>query len=127
MTALSSNKRMIMFLVGCIGVRLMIVLLAFLCAMNAFVMNILAFIALGPAIGFILLYSMGWRTRGFEVGGELIWWNNLRPIHGVLWLAFAITALCRYQYAWTFLLMDVLIGLFAWLFRTFKSLNVSNK
>ena len=72
-------------------------------------------IALLPSAGFFLIYAMGWRRTGAEVGGGRIWWNDLRPVHGALYLAFAVLALRRSGLAYVPLAIDVLLGLSAYL------------
>jgi hypothetical protein len=109
------SKRILLFLIGCIGTRLAIVYMAYKFREDHNVMRILGILALIPAIGFLSIYFMGWRKRGPEVNGELIWWNDIRPIHGLLWLSFATCAIMGIKTAWMFLLIDVLFGLFMWI------------
>ena len=47
-------------------------------------------------------------------GGES-WWNNLRPVHALLYGLFAYNAIIGNRGAWIYLLIDVLIGLFSFL------------
>ena len=72
-------------------------------------------IALVPALGFIVIYLGDYRKTGMEVGGGRIWWNALRPVHGCLYLLFALLALKKQRKAWIPLLIDVCLGLFAFL------------
>jgi hypothetical protein len=72
-------------------------------------------LALLPAAGFFSIYAMGWRQTGVEVGGGRIWWNDLRPVHGALYLAFAVLALRRSALAYVPLALDVVVGLIAYL------------
>ena len=72
--------------------------------------------AAGVAIGFFAIWWNGWRTTGVEVLGGKIWWNGLRPVHGALWAVFAVMAWTVWKrYAWMVLLVDVGIGLGAFL------------
>lgn len=103
-------KRMALFLIGCIGTRLALVWLAFTYPMYLPYMGMIAII---PAIGFLTIYFGGLRKTGAEVFGDRIWWNDLRPIHGMLYALFALLALQRNRWAWIILLIDVLIGLIA--------------
>lgn len=106
-------QRVLLFLIGCIGVRTALAVGAkyaspeFLQAMGAF--------ALLPAIGFFVIYWFKLRETGPEVFGEKIWWNDLRPIHGMLYLLFAIFAIRKETFAWMFLAADVSFGLIAYL------------
>jgi hypothetical protein len=76
---------------------------------------LLGYLALLPMIGFIYIYLTGSRQTGAEVFGAKIWWNNLRPIHALLYGLFAYYAIQRSTFAWKFLLADVLIGFFAFM------------
>jgi hypothetical protein len=75
----------------------------------------MGYLALLPAIGFFYLYLSGSRETGAEVFGDKIWWNNLRPIHGILYSLFAYNAIIGNQTAWVYLLVDVLFGLASFL------------
>ena len=70
----------------------------------------MGYMALLPAMGFFLIYGMGWRKTGAEVFGYRIWWNELRPIHGALWLLFAVMAIQRWPHTWYILFADVALG-----------------
>lgn len=112
----TSNSRYILFLVGCIGVRSLLALSAYYLSnnpspSNTKLLNILATIAILIGIGFLTIFITGSRKTGIETGGEKIWWNHLRPVFGLLWLAFGITALKGIKWCWIFLLGDVLLGL----------------
>jgi hypothetical protein len=107
------QKRILMFLIGCIGVRSLFVLLAKYININY--LKYLGYLALLPAIGFIYIYLTGARKTGAETFGEKIWWNNLRPIHSILYFLFAYNAIKGNKKAWIYLLADVLIGLISFL------------
>ena len=77
------QKRFLMFLVGCIGVRSLFVIIAKY--INTKYLKYLGYLALLPAFGFIYIYLTGSRKTGAETFGEKIWWNNLRPIHSILY------------------------------------------
>ena len=66
--------------------------------------------ALVPAIGFFVIFAMGWRKTGAEVGGKRIWWNALRPVHGLLFLSFALLAFWQIRRAYLVLVADVVLG-----------------
>jgi len=71
--------------------------------------------ALAIAIGFFYVYFTGSRKTGAEVFGDKIWWNDLRPVHGLLYSLFAYNAITGNTYSWVYLLVDVLIGLASFL------------
>lgn len=107
------QKRFLLFLIGCIGTRSLFVLLA----KNAGpkYLPLLGYLALLPAIGFIYIYLTGSRKTGAEVFGEKIWWNDLRPIHSLLYLLFAYNAIKGNTESWVYLLIDVVFGLLSFL------------
>jgi len=107
------KKRMLMFLIGCIGVRSLFVIIAKY--INTNYLKYLGYLALLPAMGFIYIFLTGSRKTGAEVFGDKIWWNNLRPIHAILYLLFAYNAIIGNKQAWMYLLADVLIGLISFL------------
>lgn len=121
------QKRFLLFLLGCIPTRLIIVYLAK--NVSPLYLPILGYLALLPAIGFFYLYFSGTRQTGAEVFGDKIWWNNLRPIHGILYILFAYNAIIGNASAWLYLFVDVLFGLISFLIfhyinNDFKNLNL---
>ena len=108
------QKRLFSFLFLCVGLRLFIVYLAK--TDNKEHLRYMAVIALLPAIGFITIYLLDLRNTGPEVMGNKIWWNDLRPLHGCLYLLFAIYAFKGSNISWKILLFDVIIGLFSFLY-----------
>jgi hypothetical protein len=107
------QKIFLMFLIGCIGLRSIFVIIAKY--INIKYLKYLGYIALLPAIGFIYIYLTGSRKTGAEVFGKKIWWNNLRPIHSILYFLFAYNAIIGNKESWIYLLVDVLIGLISFL------------
>ena len=101
------------FLIGCIGARLLIVIIAKY--INKKYLKYLGYLALLPAIGFMYIYVTGIRNTGLGAFGEKIWWNNLRPIHSILYFLFAYNAIIGNKNAWIYLLVDVLVGLMGFL------------
>jgi hypothetical protein len=107
------QKRILLFLLGCIGVRSLFVVIAK--TININYLKYLGYLALLPAIGFIYIYLTGTRESRPETFGEKIWWNNLRPIHSILYLLFAYNAIIGNKQAWIYLLIDVVFGLISFL------------
>ena len=107
------QKRFLLFLLGCIPTRLFFVYLSK--NIDLKYLPILGYIAILPAIGFLYLFLSGTRKTGAEVFGDKIWWNNLRPIHSLLYLLFAYNAIYKNKDAWSYLLYDVILGLFSFL------------
>jgi len=111
--------RFLLFLFGCIGSRLLFVIIAK--NVNMKYLSYLGYLAILLPIGFMYIYLTGSRTTGPEVLGDKIWWNNLRPVHALLYGLFAYNAINHNPYSWVFLLIDVIIGLVSFL--TFHYLN----
>ena len=107
------QKRFLLFLIGCIGTRSLFVCIAK--NINITYLKYIGYLALLPAIGFFYLFFTGTRKTGPEVFGDKIWWNNLRPIHGLLYLLFAYNAITGNKFAWIYLLIDLIIGLVSFL------------
>lgn len=103
------NKRILLFLIGCIGIRSILVYIAKNINLNF--LPIMGYFALLPAIGFIYIFMNNLRKTGLEVFGDKIWWNLLRPIHGILYLFFAYNAINLNPNSWIYLFVDVLLGL----------------
>ena len=116
------QKRFLLFLIGCIGVRTLFVLIAK--NSSTYYLQLLGYLALLPAIGFIYIYLTGSRQVGAEVFGEKIWWNNLRPVHSILYFLFAYNAIIGNKQSWIYLLIDVLIGLISFLIHHYVNGNI---
>ncbi len=107
------QKRFLLFLFGCILIRSIFVYIAKTIPLDY--LPYIGLLALLPAIGFFYIFVTKSRQTGQEVFGEKIWWNNLRPIHGLLYLFFAIFAIQKKSFAWIFLFIDVILGLSSFL------------
>ena len=107
------KKRMLLFLIGCIGTRLLFVYVAKNSSVQ--VLKYMGYLALLPAIGFMYIFLTGSRKTGAEVFGEKIWWNNMRPLHSLLYFIFSYNAIMGNRQSWVYLMADVTIGLMAWL------------
>ena len=107
------QKRFLIFLIGCIGIRSLFVVIAK--NINPKYLKYFGYLALLPAIGFMYIYLTGSRKTGAETFGEKIWWNNLRPIHSILYFLFAYNAIIGNKQSWIYLLIDVSFGLISFL------------
>ena len=110
-------KRFLLFLIGCIGTRLLLVYIAKNASIE--ILKYLGYLLLIPAFGFFYFYLTGSRKTGAEVFGDKIWWNNLRPFHGLLYILFSYNAINGNEYSWIYLLVDVLFGLINFLIHHF--------
>lgn len=109
------QKRFILFLLGCIPSRLVLIYLAKKYA------KVVAYSSIFFSIGFMYIYINNKRKTGAEVMGDTIWWNQLRPIHSMLFGLFALVTLSNIltyytQYTWLLLVADTLLGLLAFLY-----------
>jgi hypothetical protein len=65
-------------------------------------------------INFLLLYFFNLRLNAPEAGGKT-WWTNLRLFHGLLYICAAIYSLNMDKFASVPLVIDVVIGIFAFI------------
>lgn len=106
------QKRFAMFLLGCIPIRLLLVYLVASDIVSGVWLKMGAILAGMIAFGFFTIFLGGLRKTGLETGGQPIWWNLLRPVHGVLWGLIAWFAwINKGSVVWRLLLADVSIGL----------------
>ena len=107
------QKRFLAFLLLCIPVRIGFVVIAK--KVDKKYLPYLGYLAILPAIGFAYIYIFGKRKTGGETFGQKIWWNNLRPLHSILYFIFAYLALKKSNNAYIPLLLDVIIGLISFI------------
>ena len=105
---INNKNRIYVFFIICIGVRIFLSIVSK--NINIKYLPILGYIALIPAIGFLIIFITGSRKTGFEAGGK-IWWNHMRPIHSILFFIFAKLAINMDKNAWIVLLLDALLGI----------------
>lgn len=103
------RKNIALFLLGCIPARILYAYLAARATPEQ--LKLLAIPALAIALGFFYLFIYDLRKEAGETFGGKMWWNDLRPVHGGLYLAFAVMALKQDPNAYIPLLLDVIIGL----------------
>jgi len=107
------QKRFLLFIFGCIGIRTLFVVIAKIIDIKF--LPYLGYISLLFVIGFIYIFVTGSRKTGVETFGDKIWWNDLRPVHALMYGLFAYNAINKNQNAWVFLLIDIIIGLLSFL------------
>jgi len=103
------QTRFIAFLLLCIPIRASFVIISK--NINKTYLPYLGYLALLPALGFAYIFIFGKRKTGLETMGGKIWWNNIRPIHSILYFIFAYMAIIKSDKAYVPLLIDVIIGL----------------
>lgn len=100
--------RSLIFLFGCLGLR---ALLAYSVSALPNLKYIFAFITGIIGLGFTTIYLGGLRKVGVETGGQVIWWNSIRPIHAILYLMASYFIFReKFHTASNILYLDVLIG-----------------
>ena len=105
------DKRTLLFLVGCMGTRLGLIWLA---KTQPQLLKPMAILAACISFGFMYIWANGLRKTGPETFGDPIWWNDLRPIHSLLYAIFAVMAYNGNENAWKVLLLDVTFGFGVW-------------
>lgn len=103
------NKRVLLFLFGCIGSRTLLAYVAKTATTT--VLPYIGAVALAISVGLIYVWITGTRRVGVETFGELIWWDHIRPVHATLYGLFAYKAFRRETDAWKYLAIDVVLGL----------------
>jgi hypothetical protein len=117
------QKRILLFLFGCITVRTLFVYLAY--GASSKWLKIYGYLALLPAIGFLYIFMSGSRKTGGETFGAPIWWNYIRPVHSLLYFAFAWNAICENKNSWMYLAADVVLGLVSFILHHVLGMNFS--
>ena len=110
------TKRILVFLLGCIGSRLLLTMVAKYITIDY--LPLLALITIPISVSFIYLYIFGNKIADSQLewlGEKKIWWNHLRPVHFALFMVFSIMAINKLSYSWIVLLLDTIVGLVAWL------------
>jgi hypothetical protein len=105
------QKRFLMFMIGCLGARSALAYATKI--INPDYLPYIGIIILFGAIRFIYLFFTN--PTGPQFLGKDIWWNNVRPLHFVFYLLFAVSAIMKKSYAWIFLLLDVILALVSFL------------
>jgi hypothetical protein len=108
MTLTPMQKRLLLFLGGCIPARLLLAATAKY--LPVYYLPYMGLVTLGIAIGFLYLYFTGKRRVGLETQGAPIWWLRFRIVHGLLYLLFSLMAFMRMKKAYIVLLIDTFIG-----------------
>ncbi len=104
---LTRKQRDLLFIFGCLGVRTAIAILAKNASSKT--LQIYGKIALIPAFVWMYFFFTNTRQTGMEANGR-IWWNNVRPLHALLYFGFAYAALKQNKNAYLFLVADVILG-----------------
>ena len=107
----SFKKLFLLFIFVCMGIRLSMAYLAK--RISGKYLQLMGYIMTVPSFGFAYIYVTGSRNKGrFD---QKAWWNDLRPIHSVLYGLFAWNAINKRSYSWIFLFADAIFGLISFL------------
>lgn len=109
---LTREQRLMLFLSVCIPLRSLSAVLAYRLPRDSAVSKSLALFFGLAGMCMIYLFAFDKRQSAPE-GGGVTWWNSLRPLHGGLYLAFAVSIMMGKDYAYLFLCTDVALGLAA--------------
>jgi len=105
------TKSILIFLLLCLPARIYIASYAKQNPKN----KLLPILGLFVSFNFFYIYFNKLRKYGIETFGKPIWWNNLRPVHAILYFCFAYSSYMKSENAYKFLAADAAIGLAAFL------------
>ena len=118
-----SNQRIIAFLFGCILTRSILVYLAYYLQKNkkTLLLNLHISICFLIGLSMILIYfgigreNADKQLQVWKDDDPVLWWNDLRIVHGSLYILFSILTAFGIENTWIILLLDTIIGLSAWI------------
>jgi hypothetical protein len=75
--------------------------------------SLLGLMVCSIGICFWYIYWFNLRKTGLEVFGDVIWWNDMRPVHGIMYILAGVALLSKdYKgYAWKLIVADTVVGL----------------
>ena len=101
-----NTKLLVIFLTACLTTRLLISYI--LWKINPKYLPLAGFVLIGIGLGF--LYQT-FNNRKVGAFGQKVWWHNLRPVHGLLYIIGGIMALNKDNNSYKIILLDTTIGL----------------
>lgn len=110
------QKRFLAFLLLCIPVRIGFVFIAK--SVDKKYLPYLGYIGLIIGLGF--MYNFIFTKKQGGTFNQIAWWNNLRPLHSILYLTFAYLAINKNPKAYILLLLDVTIGFISFVLYHYK-------
>tara|TARA_Y100001970_G_C13705424_1_gene589266 strand:- start:70 stop:438 length:369 start_codon:yes stop_codon:yes gene_type:complete len=121
---LTESNRIIFFLLGCIGSRLILAVLPLYLSKEW--LKYFGIIILIIALSFLYLYFTNGRLKAPEGGGNT-WWAKFRLIHGLLYLTAAIYLFQKERLASIPLFIDVILGLILFILNKLDCKNIKLK
>ena len=124
-------SRALTFLFGCILMRIIIAYIVFLSGNNSNKTYLILLGCLGffIGIGFLSIYINGGnKTADNQLKNwnddTKLWWHQLRLFHAITYLLFFIsTVVYRSNKSYLFLVLDVIVGLIAWILHNTLAIN----
>jgi len=117
---LQVTRRIIYFIALCIPLRLAMVAAAKKAKPDT--LKMMGYITMIQGLVMTYLWLTNGRMTGVEAGGK-IWWAKHRIIHGLLYLMFSVQAISGTPKAWTWLALDVLVGIIVWFLNPESAFN----
>ena len=123
------TKRMLLFLVGCIGMRTLLTITSIEVTKiqnGLLYLKYMGYVAVFISMGFIYLYVNGNKYADNQLSqykDKKLWWKNLRIVHGIMYSLFALFAIQMKSYAWVPLALDTIIGLSVWTFHNYPFMS----
>jgi len=111
---LSSNRPSRPLFGACVVTRILVCLVAVFIPLSY--LSWMGYAALLPSFAFFFVYVMKLRPKGMH--GQIAWWNQYRPLHGMMYMLFAIFAIHRIRKAYFFLFIDILLGIIFFMYHT---------
>lgn len=105
------QKRYLVFFLLCIPARLGIAYLS--TKLTGDKLKYLGYTFIIFAIGITMIYLRGSKLADSQLkwaGKDKIWWNEYRPLHGLLYLAFGMSAINMSPDAWKPMVADAILG-----------------
>ena len=110
----TDHKRILLFLGLCIPARIGLVFLAKMLP-NQY-LPYMGAVTLIPAMAFLIIYLFDLRKTGMETFNQPIWWNQLRPVHSILYGSFSYMAYNQHKYSYIPIAIDTILGLCSFLY-----------
>jgi hypothetical protein len=111
------EKRFILFIGICIPVRFLVMYYSKTTNYNN--LQYLGILYMIISLSMMYIYATDSRKTGLETFGKKIWWNDLRPIFALIYFAFAYNAIQGKEDAYKYLVYDLILGFFAFLYKHF--------
>lgn len=123
-------SRALTFLFGCILSRIILAYLAYLAGTNnnKIYLKSIAIVCLFISLGFLIIYFNGSESADKQLqvwdDDKKMWWNQLRLIHGTLYLLFFVSAFVfELSQSYLLLVVDVSLGLLFWILHHSLQIN----